>query len=202
MDETTLNVSTLAPGHLTTEQISLALDGLLDAVERQVFDVHLQECEQCRHLWMAWSRISDALQVEPFHAPAPGFILRVDRAIQRDEKRRERLWGGVVVVGGTMSIWTMLLISLALAVTVGVTVIPGAQPSLQQVVGYGQQLIMLLVQYVGAVRDSLLALLPGPFAAAGLVAALGVLALIWLRLVRSPGWRSREQRASTNTHQE
>lgn len=202
MDETLMSVSQVSPGHLSTEQLSLALDGLLEADERQAFDAHVQACERCRHLWLAWRRISDTLQVEPFSAPTPGFLLRVDRAIQRDEKRRERLWGGIVLVGGTLSIWTVLLIGLALAVTVGVTVIPGVRPGIQEIVSYSQQVAALLLQDLTAVRNSLFSLLPSPAAAAGLVAALGVLALIWLRLVRSPGRRSRAQGASPhNNHQ-
>jgi hypothetical protein len=96
----------------------------------------------------------------------------------------------------------MLLISLALAVTIGVTVIPGARLGIQEILGYGQQVAALLLQEVTALRDNLLSLLPGPVAGAGLVAALGVLSLIWLRLVRSPGRHSREPRASTGSHQE
>ena len=162
MDDTMLKIPNEPFGHLSTEHLSLALDEMLDTGERQAFDNHVQACEACRRQWLAWSRISDTLQVEPFSAPAPGFMLRVDQAIQRDEKRRERLWGGVVLVGGTLSIWTVLLIGLALALTVGITVIPGARPSCRsmlEVAGGGAG------PYAGPHDDSetgLLALLPGP----------------------------------------
>ena len=67
------------------------------STEQQEFDAHMNACEVCRGQWLTWRRISDVFQVEPFTAPAPGFMLRVDQAVQRDEKRRERLWGGLVL---------------------------------------------------------------------------------------------------------
>ena len=127
MDETMLKIPNDPLDHLSTEAMSLALDGLLDATEQQEFDAHLAACDICRAQWLKWRRISDVFRVEPFTAPASGFMLRVDQAVQRDEKRRERLWGGLVLVGGTLSIWTVLLMGLALTMTVGMTVFSGSQ---------------------------------------------------------------------------
>ena len=94
MDEPMVKIANETASHLSTESMSLALDELLDATEQQEFDAHLTTCEVCRAQWLKWRRISDVFRVEPFTAPAAGFMLRVDQAVQRDEKRRERLWGG------------------------------------------------------------------------------------------------------------
>ena len=190
MDETMLKFSNEPPDHLSTELMSLALDGLLESGEQREFHAHLQECEACRGQWLKWRRISDVFQVEPFRAPTPGFILRVDQAVLRDEKRRERLWGGLVLVGGTLSIWTILLMGLALTLTAGMTVSSGVRLDLKQLLGIGGLLVTSIVQDLTVIRDGLLVMLPDPAVTAGLVAVLVVLALIWLRLVRSSGRRS------------
>ena len=202
MDETMLKIPNDPLNHLSTEAMSLALDGLLDATEQQEFDAHLDACEVCRAQWLKWRRISDVFQVEPFTAPASGFMLRVDQAVQRDEKRRERLWGGLVLVGGTLSIWTVLLMGLALTMTVGMTVFSGSQVDPLSYLGLGGQAAAVLVQSLTTIRDGLLAMLPGPAVSVGMAAVLAVLALIWLRLVRSSGRRSdasgNQASASTN----
>ena len=129
-------------------------------------------------------------------------MLRVDQAVQRDEKRRERLWGGLVLVGGTLSIWTVLLMGLALTMTVGMTVFTGVQVDPLSYLGLGGQAAAVLVQSLTTIRDGLLAMLPGPAVSVGLAAVLAVLALIWLRLVRSSGRRSDASgnRASASTN--
>jgi len=202
MDEIMLKNLNDPLNHLSTESMSLALDGLLESTEQEGFDAHLSECEICRAQWLKWRRISDVFQVEPFTAPAPGFMLRVDQAVQRDEKRRERLWGGLVLVGGTLSIWTVLLMGLALTMTAGMTVLTGVPLNLAEYLGLGGQAAAVLVQSLTTIRDGLLATLPGPAVSIGLAAVLAVLALIWLRLVRSSGRRSdasgNQASASTN----
>ena len=190
MDEPMVKIASDTPGHLSTESMSLALDGLLDATEQHEFDGHLIECEVCRAQWLKWRRISDVFRVEPFTAPAPGFMLRVDQAVQRDEKRRERLWGGLVLVGGTLSIWTVLLMGLGLTLTVGMTVFTGSQVDPLKVLGISGEAAAVLVQSLTTIRDGLLSMLPGPTVSVGMAAVLAVLALIWLRLVRSSGRRS------------
>ena len=202
MDEIMLKIPNDPLDHLSTESMSLALDGLLDATELQEFDAHLNACEVCRGEWLKWQRISDVFQVEPFTAPAPGFMLRVDQAVQRDEKRRERMWGGLVLVGGTLSIWTVLLMGLALTMTVGMTVFSGAQVDPLKYLGIGGEAAAVLVLSLATIRDGLLAMLPDPAVSIGIAAVLAVLALIWLRLVRSSGRRSgaSENQASASTN--
>lgn len=202
MDETTLKIPNKSLDHLSTESMSLALDGLLESAEQLEFNAHLNACEACRGQWLKWRRISDVFQVEPYSAPTPGFMLRVDQAVQRDEKRRQRLWGGVVLVGGTLSIWTVLLMGLALTLTVGMTVFTGAQVDLLKYLGFGGQAAAVLLESLTTIRGGLLAMLPGPAVTIGLAAVLAVLALIWLRLVRSSDRRSgtsgNQVSASTN----
>ena len=105
--------------------MSLALDGLLADAEQATFDQHLAACEPCRARWLKWQRISDVLWYEPFAGPAQGFALRVDSLVQHEQRRKERMLGGLVLVGGTVSIWAVMALSVAITVLVGLTVSPG-----------------------------------------------------------------------------
>lgn len=190
MDETVLNNRTEPPGHIPSELMSLALDGLLEPGEQQHFDAHLSECDRCTDAWQRWLRVSNALMAEPYVAPSAGFILRVDQAIRRDETRRERLWGGLVLVGGTLAILTVLMMGLVLVVTIGSTLFPEASLGVTDTFSYAGQAIVMMVRNMAPIRDALLALLPGPGVTAAIAGGLVVLTLIWLRLVRSTGRRS------------
>jgi hypothetical protein len=89
-----------------------------------------------------------------------------------------------------LSIWTVLLMGLALTLTVGATVLTGAQAEPLKILGIGGEAAAVLVQSLTTIRDGLLAMLPGPTVSVGMAVVLTVLALIWLRLVRSSGRRS------------
>ena len=165
-----------------SESMSLALDGMLADAEQAAFDQHLAACEPCRTRWLKWQRISDVLWVEPFAGPATGFALRVDDLVQREQRRKERILGGVVLVGGTVSIWMVAALSVAITVLVGLAIAPGARWQIAEYLGFGSQAVAVVVRSVTALRDSLLTM-PGP---GGLVAALCVLVALmalWVWLV-------------------
>ncbi|MFN2166530.1 MAG: anti-sigma factor family protein, partial [Anaerolineae bacterium] len=51
--------------HLSSEVMSLALDGLLSPGELREFDQHLHSCVACSVRWTKWQQISRLLEVEP-----------------------------------------------------------------------------------------------------------------------------------------
>lgn len=174
-----------------SESMSLALDGLLAENQQQAFDQHLAACESCRTRWLKWQRISDVLWIEPFAGPAQGFALRVDSLVQHEQRRRERMLGGLVLVGGTVSIWAVAALSVAITVVVGLTVSPAARWQIAEYFGFGSQAVAVVVRSATALRDGLLTM-PGPGVLAAVLCALLGLIALWAWLVfwngsRQPG---------------
>lgn len=176
-----------------SESMSLALDGLLADAEQETFDQHLAACEPCRTRWLKWQRISDVLWVEPFAGPAHGFALRVDSLVQHEQRRRERMLGGLVLVGGTVSIWAVAALSVAITVLVGLAVTPGARWQIAEYFGFGSQAMAVVVRSVAALRDSLLTM-PGPGVLAAALCVLVALMALWAWLVF---WNNRGQQGVT-----
>lgn len=172
-----------------SESMSLALDGLLADDEQEAFDQHLAACEPCRTRWLKWQRISDVLWVEPFAGPAQGFALRVDSLVQHEQRRRERMLGGLVLVGGTVSIWAVAALSVAITVIVGLAVTPGARWQIAEYFGFGSQAAAVVVRSATALRDSLLTM-PGPGVLAAALCVLVALMALWAWLVF---WNNRGQ---------
>lgn len=165
-----------------SQNMSLALDGLLSDAERAVFDQHLLSCEPCRARWLKWQHISDVLWQEPFAGPAQGFALRVDSLVQHQQRRKERMLGGLVLVGGTVSIWTVMALSAAIAVFVGFTVTPAARYQIAEYLAFAGRALGVVVDSVASVRDGLLTM-PGPAALAVALCILAGLIALWVRLV-------------------
>lgn len=169
--------------HVSTVDMSLALDGLLDDQEQRAFDAHLQACPACQGQWRRWQRISLILEAEPFVGPAPGFVLRVDRSIQAERQRRERILGGLVLLGGTLSIWITLLLGLVLSAVLWLLTTPDSQVVLAQLGYFAGQMLALLLGSLAVWRDSLFNLLPAPFWLLLVATTLMIAAAAWLRLV-------------------
>lgn len=169
--------------HVSTDVMSLALDGLLDPAERRQLDEHLHGCEVCRGHWTKWQHISNVMQVEPFVGPAPGFALRLNQRFYQRQQRRERMLGGVVLIGGTLSIWTMLLLGLVLTTSVWLAVRPEARVDAIQYFGFGGQVIAVLVNNLSALRDALFDLVPSPAIVMVAGCVLAVAGLVWMKLV-------------------
>ncbi|MCB0228074.1 MAG: zf-HC2 domain-containing protein [Anaerolineae bacterium] len=172
-----------------SERMSLALDGLLADADQEAFDQHLAACEPCRARWLKWQRISDVLWFEPFAGPAQGFTFRVDDLVQHEQRRKERMLGGLVLVGGTVSIWTVMVLSVAITVLVGLTVSPAVRWQVAEYLGFGSRVVGVVISSVTAARDSLLTM-PGPGALVLALCVLAALMVLWLRLVF---WGNRAQ---------
>lgn len=182
MDRITTQPTPAAP-HDYSPLMSLALDGLLSAGEQQRLDQHLAACPACQQTWGRWQRIAHVLTVEPFAAPSLGFALRLDSAMQRRERRHERLLAAGILVGGTLAVLTLLLLSMTLTATLLMSNAPGLWPRVVETLGFGGQLIALVWQNLTAVRDALAALLPNPLVMMGVALALVMAGVIWIRLV-------------------
>lgn len=173
--------------HVSTVMMSLALDGYLDEEEQHGFQRHLQHCQDCRDQWLVWRQLGDMLQVEPLFGPAPGFAVRVDQRIASRDRRRERLLGGLVLVGGTLLIWSLVVLGAALTSSVWLAANPGAQIQVLEFLGYVGQFIAVIVGNLTSLRDSVLG---GGQALMGLALvslALLAMAWLWVKLV-APSW--------------
>ena len=177
-------------GHVLGEQMSLALDGLLAAPEQVHFDQHLLACDACRVAMGKWQRISDTLQAEPLVGPSPGFVLRADQLIRREQQRRERLLGGLVVGGGTLAIWTLVALGSVLAVMLWVGSSPMTALPAIDYLGFSSQLVALIIHNLGDVRDTLLAVLPSPQVTLGLASAVLFCTIAWVWLISRVGGRA------------
>lgn len=163
--------------------MSLALDDLLAQDEMQRLSEHLQVCPTCMTEWGKWQRIAYVLQAEPFAGPPQGFALGVDRKLQRAEQRQERILGGLVVAGGTLSIVAALLLATAAATAFWLAISPAARLAAMEYAGFARQFAVLVLQNLAALRDSVMALLPDPGALLLIFLALFAAGLLWVRLV-------------------
>jgi predicted anti-sigma-YlaC factor YlaD len=175
------------PGdHISTAMMSLALDGFLDGEELHAFHDHLQGCQECRDGWLVWQQLGEMLQVEPLLGPAPGFAARVDQRVADYGRRRERLLGGLVLVGGTALIWSLLVLGAALTSSVWFAANPGAQVRALEFLGYLGQFVAVVVGNLTALRDNMLGGVPVMTALVLFSMALLATAWLWIALV-SPG---------------
>jgi hypothetical protein len=169
--------------HVSSEMMSLALDHMLDGAAEVAFEQHISACNQCQAEWSKWQRISLVFGEEPFAGAAPGFPLRFAATLQREQRRKERMLGGLVLVGGTVSIWTIVALSIAGALAAWLAFTPDARWQVTQTFGFGAQLVELLLRNLAPLRDSVVAVLPGPGMFVASLLALLALMAVWARLV-------------------
>lgn len=169
--------------HVSSVAMSLALDNLLEGAELQDFRNHLAHCQSCRQRWQRWQSFSDVLQVEPLMGPRPGFVVRVDERLRRRQKRSEQWAGGLVLVGGTLSIWALLVAGLALTALIWSILNPVVRVIALQYVGFVGQFIGLVVGNLGNLSHSAVAGMPAQalFLVFGFVLLLGL--VVWVRLI-------------------
>ena len=99
----------------STLSMSLALDGMLSTEERTAFDTHMGQCSECQAQWEWWQQVDELLTSDPVLLPSAGFSDRVlERVGQRSQQRR-RLLRGALLVGGSLSVWGMAVVALAVA---------------------------------------------------------------------------------------
>lgn len=179
----TMHNHTTPANHDYSAMMSLALDGLLSPEDTQNLDSHFHACPACQAEWSKWQQISHVLQVEPFAGPPPGFALRVDQTLQRAEQREERILGGLMVAGGTVTVLAVAVLGYLLTVALWVAISPAARTVAVEYLGFARQFVVLVFQNLAALRDAVAVLLPDP--AVMLVLALMLLAagMLWIRLV-------------------
>jgi len=101
-----------------TQRMSLALDGLLSPREQQHLEQHVQECAVCQTEWQMMQQVSDLFDRSPQVGPPLGFAIRVERRLEEKERQRRRLFGGLAVLSGSLSL-AGLTVTTAVLMVVG-----------------------------------------------------------------------------------
>jgi len=96
-----------------TLMMSLALDGMLSPEERAAFEAHLRVCPDRQVEWARWQRVDSLLAQAPMLSPAPGFSGRVLERVNRRGRRQQRLVRGALLLGGSLSVWALVLLAMA-----------------------------------------------------------------------------------------
>lgn len=96
--------------------MSLALDGLLDASDQDRLDRHLAHCATCQSEWTAMQQVSDLFKQTPPVGPRLGFATRVERQLADRSRNRRRIFGGIAVATGSLSLAMMTVASLAVII--------------------------------------------------------------------------------------
>jgi len=95
-----------------TLMMSLALDGMLSPEEQGAFEAHLHTCPDCQARWTRWRQVDALLAAGPVLSPSPGFSARVLKRLRHRGQHQRRLLGGVLLLGGSLSVWGMVLLAL------------------------------------------------------------------------------------------
>jgi anti-sigma factor RsiW len=98
-----------------TLMMSLALDGMLGSEERGEFEAHLVGCAICQAEWERWQRVDALLATEPERSPSPELVAGVLRRLSQRGRRQSRLVGGALLVGGSLSVWGMVVLALSMS---------------------------------------------------------------------------------------
>jgi anti-sigma factor RsiW len=103
-----------------TEWMSLALDHLLGETEERQLQHHLDACPQCQEEWALMQEASTLFEQSMMVGPPLGFAIRVERRLEAKTRQRRRLFGGIAVLTGSLSLAGVALAALALMVLGGV----------------------------------------------------------------------------------
>jgi len=115
------------------EQMSLMLDGRLNARERADLTAHLATCEECRARWAAFQRVDRVLASAAKVSPAPGFAARFAGRLARRPARRaapQRVFAGVGVFATGSAAMALLAVTMLWAVWEGIGDLAQGAPSL------------------------------------------------------------------------
>jgi hypothetical protein len=163
--------------------MSLALDGLLDEVDRARFEAHLALYPTLTRLWLEWQSLHHRLDELPHAEPAPGFVDRFEaRLAAQEEAQQQRVL--------TWSLVAALLVALGAA---GAMLGTGAYIMAAHGAWLGEQLHNLVYtsividNWFDAFVDSLGALAGTPQAQAlGMMYVIVALIMIfgWVQLLR------------------
>ena len=168
--------------HISTEQLSLALDKRISPQEQARLHDHLTVCPTCRQEWDSWQSLSGRLEQAPLVGPATGFAQRFDKRLQRHQAARRGLLGGVVLLTGSVSLWSLLaLIGLLLGAS-WVNTHPAWAGSVVQLavrLAYTLQPLMITLRlFINGLLQ-----IPTPVLSITLGAGLLIVMLIWAQLI-------------------
>jgi anti-sigma factor RsiW len=91
-------------GEQMTALMSLALDGLLEEGDRGRLKQHLTGCQACRAEWESMRQVAALFKEEPMVGPPLGFAIRVERRLDEQTKKRRQLFGGLALLGSSLSL--------------------------------------------------------------------------------------------------
>ncbi len=168
--------------HISTEQISLALDKRLSPQDLVSAQEHLTGCPTCRQEWDAWHVLGNRFAQAPLIGPAPGFVQRFEQRLHRHQANRRNLLGGVVLLTGSVSLWSLLALFGAIFGIAWVSAHPAWAGS---VVQFAVRLAHTLQPLTIALRLFINGLLqiPTPVLSISVGSGLLILAIIWAQLI-------------------
>jgi predicted anti-sigma-YlaC factor YlaD len=76
---------------------------------------HMQDCESCRSLAIAWDQVENELRNEPMLAPEPGFGLRWQARLQADRLHRHQRQTAALLIFSSLGVAALLGVMLVLA---------------------------------------------------------------------------------------
>ncbi len=124
-----------------SEMMSLALDGLLDPNGHQSIEDHVNTCPECRQRWQIMQQTSVLLADSAMPGPPLGFSTRIERQLEASSTHRRRLFRGLAVLTGSLSLATITItVSLAVGLVVAGWDWLSSQPAVQQESGVISQL--------------------------------------------------------------
>jgi anti-sigma factor RsiW len=113
--------------------MSLALDGRLDASGQEQLRAHVQACPTCGAEWEAMQAVAALLEGAEMIGPPLGFATRVERQLEERSRKHRRLFSGVALATGSLSLAGITLAAvLAVAAAVVAWLWLGPSPAMQE----------------------------------------------------------------------
>jgi predicted anti-sigma-YlaC factor YlaD len=119
-------------GDEITSLMSLDLDGLLEAGDKQRLQQHLSTCSSCQVEWEGMRQVSVLFETAPMAGPPLGFALRVEQELEERARTRRRTFGGLAVLSSSLSlagvtVWAVALVVVGLVAWYWLGSVPGVQ---------------------------------------------------------------------------
>ena len=162
--------------------MSMALDGMLAPEEERELHRHLSVCPECHALWETWMRMDEGLRTAPMATPSPGFPARVEARLRAHELRRRGAIGGLLMLLGSIALWSVLLLAVAAVVVWWLLGNPPALVWLMRLLITTISTFSVLLQVVRLIWESLTDPSVQPFMVGYASIMLG-LAILWLHMV-------------------
>jgi hypothetical protein len=162
-------------------------DGALNQRQESALHDHIQSCDSCYQLSLAWRETESQLQAAPVIAPRAGFVARWNARLELDQKRRQgrqnlimlvSTWGAaaVLLVGLVYLAWPLIQSPKIVILTYLYQLI-----GLLSLANFVQGLLSALTQgYSGGLQYLWLVLV------AGVITLMGVLWVVSIRYLTNP----------------